>query len=183
MEYGRFIHKGNFEEGAILLSVNYFSDMMTIGKWKIRQFVKPQLMFGIKRLPTDKLTLNEEYGITGFTANHLYGIHKILITFQTQSYAPWDLIGFRFGPYLVYTMGLLGSNDDGFRKSKLYSLLGLGVLVKNEFLVFKTFQVSLAFYPIIPGKGKNISKFNSYKTNDFGFREFEIGKPTTVTYQ
>lgn len=183
IEYGRFIHKGNFQEGAIHFSVNYFSDLMTAGKWKIRQFVKPQLILGIKRLPTDKLSLNDSYGITGFTANNLHGIHKILITFQTQSYAPWDLIGFRFGPYAVYTMGFLGNYNSGFRKSRIYSLLGLGVLVKNEFLVFKTFEISVSFYPIIPGKGKNISKFNTYRTNDFGFREFDIEKPTTVTYQ
>lgn len=183
LEYGRFLNKGSFEEGAVNLSINYFSDLVELGRWKIRQFVKPQVIFGIKRLPTDKITINDQYGITGFAAPDLNGIHKILLSLQTQSYAPWNLIGFRFGPYLVYSMGMLGSYNHGFRNTKLYSLLGLGVLIKNDFLVFNTFQLSLAFYPVIPGNGKNISKFNAYKTSDFGFREFDIEKPATVTYQ
>ncbi len=183
LEYGRFMYKGSFEEGAVNIGVNYFSELWTIGKWKVRQFVKPQFIIGIKRLPTDKLYINEEYGIVGFSSKDVFGTHKILLTLQTQSYAPWNLIGFRFGPYLVYSAGLLGSYTQGLKNAKLYSLLGLGMLIKNEFLVFKTFQVSLAFYPIIPGKGTNISKFNAYRTNDFGFRDFNIEKPTTVTYQ
>ncbi len=182
-EYGRFIQHGNFGEGAFNIGLNYFSELIDIGNWKIRQFIKPQFIFGIKRLPTDKVTINEEYGITGFSSRDVYGAHKILLTLQTQSYAPWNLIGFRFGPYLVYSMGLLGSYNNSFTNAKLYSLFGLGVLIKNDFLVFKTFQLSLAYYPIIPGKGKNISKFNTYRTSDFGFRDFETTKPTTVTYE
>jgi hypothetical protein len=183
IEYGRFIHKGNFQEGAINVGFNYFSELIEVGKWKIRQFVKPQFVFGIKRLPTDKVTLNEDNGITGFSAPDLFGIHKVLLTLQTQTYAPWDLIGFRFGPYIVYSMGILANYKGGFGNSRPYSLLGLGLLIKNDFLVFKTFQISLAYYPIIPGKGKNISRLNAYRTSDFGHQDFDIEKPTTVTYQ
>jgi hypothetical protein len=43
-----------------------------------------------------------------------------------------------------------------------------------------TFQLSVAFYPSIPGNGNNILKMNSFKTTDFGFSDFEIGKPATV---
>jgi hypothetical protein len=59
----------------------------------------------------------------------------------------------------------------------------LGVLIKNDNLVMNTFQLSVAFYPVIPGKGNNILKFNSLQTSDFGFRDFEIGKPTTVVFR
>lgn len=183
IEYGRFYHQGSFGEGAFRVGINYFSDLIHSGNWKIRQFVKSEFILGIKRLPTDKLTINEENGITGFSSKEVFGTHKILFTLQTQTYAPWNLIGFRFGPYLVYSLGLLGDYNNGFKSARPYSLLGIGVLVKNEFLVFKTFQISLAYYPIIPGKGKNISKFNAYRTNDFGFRDFNIEKPSTVTYQ
>ena len=75
---------------------------------------------------------------------------------------------------------MLGNEVSGFKNSKVYSQIGLGVLIKNEKLVFNTFQISIAFYPVIPGRGKNIFKFNSFKSTDFGFRDFEIGKPATV---
>lgn len=183
IEYGRFFYKSKVEEGALFVDFNYFSDLFEIGKWKIRQFIKPQIMIGIKRLPTDKITINNAYGIPGFSAPETFGIHKILLSLQTQTYSPWNWIGFNFGPYLVYSVGMLGTSEAGFGKSRLYSLLGLGVLVKNNYLVFKTFQLSISFYPIIPGKGNNVTKYNAYRTTDFGFRDFEIAKPSTVIYQ
>ena len=59
----------------------------------------------------------------------------------------------------------------------MYSQIGLGVLIKNENLVFKTIQISISFFPLIPGTGQNIIKMNSFRTTDFGFRDFEIEKP------
>jgi hypothetical protein len=80
-------------------------------------------------------------------------------------------------------MGMLGDAATGFKNSKVYYQIGLGVLIKNENLVFSTFQLSLSFYPIIPGNGQNVFKRNSVKPSDFGFRDFEIGKPSNALYR
>jgi hypothetical protein len=78
---------------------------------------------------------------------------------------------------------MLGDSEQGFKNSKVYSQIGLGVLIKNENLVFNTFQISIAFYPLIPGIGQDVFKMNSLKTTDFGFRDFEIDKPSIINYQ
>jgi len=78
---------------------------------------------------------------------------------------------------------MLSDAITGFGDSKVYSQIGLGVLIKNENLVFNTFQVSVSFYPLIPAKGQNILKMNSFSTTDFGFRDFEIEKPGGMIYQ
>jgi hypothetical protein len=165
------------------VSVNYFTGLIEIGTWKFRQFVKPQVIIGINRLSNDSLTLNDGYGLDGFNSSSLSGNSRMLITLQTQSYTPWNFIGFRFGPYLICSLGMLGDSGTGFKNSKVYSHIGLGVLIKNEHLVFKTFQISIAFYPVIPGKGRDIFKLNSFRTSDFGFRDFVIGKPATAVFQ
>ncbi len=182
-EYGTFFHASRFEEGVFTASVNYFTGLMEIGKWKLRQFVKPQLTIGFNRFASDSLTLNDGYGLDGFRSTALQGTSRLLMTIQTQTYAPWNFIGFRFGPFLSYSFGLLGDEVNGFGKSKVYSKIGIGVLIKNENLVFNTFQISLSFYPDIPGSGKNIFKMNSFDTTDFGFRDFEIGKPGPVVFR
>lgn len=107
----------------------------------------------------------------------------MLVTLQTQSYSPWNFIGFRFGPYFTWTFGMLGDETTGFSKSRVYSQFGLGVLIKNENLILNTFQVSIAFYPLIPGVGQNVIKLNPLETTDFGFRDFEIGKPAPIVFQ
>jgi hypothetical protein len=78
---------------------------------------------------------------------------------------------------------MLGNAETGFKNSKVYSQLGLGVLIKNENLVFNTFQFSISFYPLIPGIGQDVFKMNSFRTTDFGFRDFEIGKPAIMVFQ
>ncbi|MBN1791790.1 MAG: hypothetical protein JW830_14915 [Bacteroidales bacterium] len=182
-EYGSFYHAGHPEQGVFTAGVNYFTGLIELGRWKFRQFLKPQVTLGIKRFTNDSITLNEGYGLDGFRSPTLTGTNRLLITSQTQLYAPWNLIGFHFGPFLIISLGMLGNEVGGFKNSKVYSQIGLGVLIKNENLVFSTFQISIVFYPSIPGKGRDIFKFNSFKTTDFGFRDFEIGKPAPVVFQ
>jgi hypothetical protein len=182
-EYGTFFHASHTEQGVITFSVNYFTGLIEIGNWKFRQFVKPQITIGLNRFPYDSLTLNDGQGIDGFNSIGFSGTNRLLFMLQTQSYAPWNLIGFHFGPFLVCSLGMLGDAISGFKNRKLYSQLGFGVLLKNENLVFNTFQISISFYPIIPGTGQNIFKMNSFSTTDFGFRDFEIGEPAPVMYR
>jgi hypothetical protein len=182
-EYGTFFHASHTEQGVLTVGVNYFTGLFEIGKWKFRQFVKPQMTIGINRFSYDSLTLNDTYGLDGFNSPALSGTNRLLFTLQTQSYSPWNFIGFRFGPYLTYSLGMLSDAVTGFKNSKVYSQIGLGVLIKNENLVFKSFQISISFYPLIPGTGQNVFKMNSFKTTDFGFRDFEIEKPAGMIYQ
>ncbi len=182
-EYGTFFHASHSEQGVLTVGVNYFTGLFEIGKWRFRQFVKPQLTIGINRFSYDSLTINDGYGLDGFNSHALSGTNRFLFTLQTQSYAPWNIFGFRLGPYLTYSLGMLSDAVTGFKNSKVYSLIGLGVLIKNENLVFKTFQLSISFYPLIPGTGQDVFKMNSFKTTDFGFRDFEIEKPARMIYQ
>jgi hypothetical protein len=182
-EYGTFFKGSHTEQGVFTAGVNYFTGLIEVGKWKFRQFVKPQITIGINRFSYDSLTINDGYGLDGFKSPALSGTQRLLFTVQTQSYSPWRLIGFHFGPYLVYSLGVLGNAADGFKNSKIYSQIGVGVLIKNENLVFNSFQISISFYPVIPGIGQDVFRMNSFRTTDFGFRDFEINKPERVIYQ
>ena len=182
-EYGTFLQAKNGEQGVLSAGDNYFTHLIEIGPWKFRQFVKPQLTVGINRIDYDSLTINNEYGLSGFYSPTLSGNSRILLTSQTQLYAPWNFIGFSFGPYLTLSLGMLGTVERGFRDSKVFTHIGLGVLIKNINLVMSTFQIALSFYPEIPGNGIHVFKFNSFETTDFGFRDFEITKPSTVVFR
>jgi hypothetical protein len=183
IDIGTFFNASHAEQGVITAGINYFTGLFEIGRWKFRQFVKPQITIGINRFPYDSLSLNDGYGIDGFNSTGSSGKNRLLFMLQTQSYAPWNVFGFHFGPFLVCSVGMLGDAVSGFRNHKLYSQFGIGVLIKNENLVFNAFQISISFYPLIPGNGQNILKMNSFRTTDFGFRDFEIGKPVPVMYR
>jgi hypothetical protein len=163
--------------------MNYFSGLFTIGNWKFRQFVKPELTIGINRATYERLNLNDGYGLNGFNSDVLSGTRRFLLVLQTQSYAPWNLLGFRFGPYLNVSFGMLGNEASGFSHSRLYPQLGMGVLIRNDYLIIRYFQLSFAFYPSIPGKGDNVFKANPFRSTDFGFQDFIIGKPEIVDFR
>ena len=181
--YGTFFKSSHTEQGVVTAGLNYFTGLIEGGRWKFRQFIKPEITIGINRFSYDTLTLNNDNGLDGFYSSTVSGTNRLLLTLQTQSYAPWDVLGFNFGPYFTCTLGMVGDAVEGFKNRKLYSLFGVGVLIKNEHLVINTFQISISFYPMIPGRGNNILKFNSYRTGEFGFRDFEIGKPAPVRYR
>ena len=181
-EYGTFFNESHSEQAVFKAGLNYFTGLIEVGNWKFRQFVKPEFTMGINPFVTDSLTIKDGYGLRGFNSLGLSGTSRLVLTLQTQSYAPWNFIGFRFGPFFNITLGMLGNELNGFRNSKVYSQIGFGVLIKNLHLVMNTFQLSVAFYPSIPGNGNNIIKANSFKTSDFGLNDFEIGKPAKVRY-
>ena len=181
LEYGTFIGSKGIQQEVITGRINYFTQLYSLGNWKIRQFVKPTFTIGFNRLPTDNLTFSDD--LKGFGKLKYSATYMSVLTLQTQSYAPWDLFGFRFGPYFFSSFGILGNGSPKIAHSRLYSVLGLGVLIKNDYLMFNTFQISLSFYPIIPGQGSNILNLNAYKTSDYGFRDFEISKPVVVGYR
>lgn len=181
LEYGTFIRSTGFQQEVFTGRINYYTNLINLGNWKIRQFVKPTLILGKNRLPSDNLTFSE--GMKGFEGLIYPATHMMVLNLQTQSYAPWNFIGFRFGPYLFSTIGMLGNKSTAFTFSRVYSMVGLGILIKNDYLMFSTFQISLSYYPSIPGTGSNIFRTNAYKTNDFGFRDFEISKPGEVDYR
>lgn len=182
-ELGTFFNKTVTNQTAFTFQANYFTNLIEIGKWKVRQFIKPQIIIGINRQNSigDQLTINEENGIQGFKSA-IYGNQKAIFTFQTQAYSPWNVFGFRLNPYFNYTIAALGDERNGVLESKKYSKIGIGLLITNDYLVFRTFQISLSYYPTIPGSGNNIFRTNSLETSDFGFQDFSLGKPRTVIY-
>jgi hypothetical protein len=78
---------------------------------------------------------------------------------------------------------MLGDEKNGIMNSKAYSKIGIGLIINNDYLVFRTFQISLAYFPSIPGSGTNVLKTNAFETSDFGFQNFGLDKPRTVIYK
>ncbi len=185
MELGTFFEKSITNQTAFSFQANYFTNLIDVGKWKVRQFIKPQFLLGINRQNSigDQLSINNDYGIQGFNSA-IYGNQKAMLTFQTQTYSPWKVLGFRLNPYFNYTIAMLGNEENKLEwGDKSYSKIGIGFIITNDYLVFRTFQISIAYYPTIPGSGNNVLKTNTFETSDFGFLNFGLDKPRTVIYK
>ncbi|GHU69505.1 hypothetical protein FACS189413_08540 [Bacteroidia bacterium] len=172
LEYGSFFEGKTMVQGVVKAELNYFTPVVELGEWKFRQFLKPQAVLGIRRLPVERLMLN------GSTI--LSGTNQLALTGQSRFYMPWNLWGFRFAPYLVYTAGVYG-DDNGFSPKRLYVAMDTGILFRNDHLVFNSFEFSFSFFLYTPDS--NIYRFNSYSARDLGLRDFDIGKPGKVLFE
>jgi hypothetical protein len=179
-DYGTFTSLDRIERGVIAASVGYFSDLMTAGSLKIRQFANVSLTHGIFRNPGESLNLQSN-GIYGFSNANIRGTDRLTTNLQTVVYTPLKLVGFYFAPVYFMGFGLLGSEDRPILRSTVYQVYGLGLLIRNENLVINTIQVSLGYYPNI-GEGSQI-KFNPATVYDLRFRDLFLSKPSTVPYQ
>lgn len=201
LEADTYFNNSKAEQTTYSIQANYFSHLIDLGNdWKMRQFIKPQIIIGANRMdsPADRLSLNEYPGFSGAHGKEydeynpgsirgfdspVYGTKKYIFETQTQFYSPWTWLGFRFNPFANLTVAMITDKDDAFGKNPIYASIGVGCLIRNDFLVFNSFQFSLAYFPKIPGQGSHLFKPNAFRTDDFGFQEFQITKPKRVTFR
>ncbi|MES2487045.1 MAG: hypothetical protein V4581_14005 [Bacteroidota bacterium] len=184
IQVGSFYSKERTDQTTLRLEGLYFTNIKTLGRWRYRHFINPVIVMGDNRMRiyTDQVNINGAAGIPGFESRTLVGTKKAILNLQTQTYSPWNLWGFRVNPFANVTLGVIGDEDHNLYQSKLYSKIGVGVLFYNDYLVFNSFQLSLAYYPSIPDNGYNIIKINSVQNNDFILPDFQVGKPDIVPY-
>lgn len=181
VQLGSFFYGDRTDEATLRIEALYFTNIRNWGDWRFRHFIKPIVVMGDHRIPiiTDQLNLSNEFG---FDRRLVQGTKKALLTLQTQSYSPWDVYGFRINPFANLTMGVIGTQEIKLFKSPLYSRIGIGVLIYNDYLIFNSFQLSVAFYPTIPGNGNNIFRTNTLENTDITLPDFQVGKPGVVPY-
>lgn len=184
-EWGSFFNNGCSEETTFKIEAHYFTNLLSLGSWKFRQFVKPTLVLGNHRAPIskDRLTMGNQDALTGFENPLVNGTRKFALALQTQTYMPGNWHGFRFSPFYNMTFGFLGNESNTFFDARLYSKFSLGVLINNDYLVFNSFQISFSYFPSIPFEGTNLFKTNTLKNNDLALPDYEIGQPSVVEFK
>ncbi|QTV05875.1 BamA/TamA family outer membrane protein [Faecalibacter bovis] len=185
---GSFYRAGKSEQSIVNLQALYFSKLLRIGNWNIRQFAKANYLIGFNRWDTsaDELTLHEHdlYGMDGVrAARNLKGDQKLLMEVQTQTYSPYEFLGFRISPFLNAALGVVGNKKSSFLDSdNIVARIGLGVLFTNDYFVFNNFQISFSYYPRIPGEGSDILKSNVIDNRDFNLMDFDFSKPSYIRW-
>ncbi len=53
LEFGTFLELGKTNQTTTSLRLIYFTNLQEIGKWKFRQFIKPQLIIGNNRIDSN----------------------------------------------------------------------------------------------------------------------------------
>lgn len=179
--YGTFWENGEHTDATLRASFLYFSNLVTAGRWHFREFIRGNMVMGFDKPDFSRINLNGDQ-LYGFRSDLLTGTHKELLTFETVAYAPYNILGFRFAPVLLYGLGTIGDEDDPIFSGRIYHALTLGLLIRNENLLVNTFEVSFSFFPFVPEEQGSV--FDSGRFTNFSLRApgFEFTQPDVVGY-
>jgi hypothetical protein len=174
---------GRQEQGSLNTGVQGFGNVLRLPfNVLFRQFATLDFTFGFNRRTSEYLTINNIKGLKGFESSLVKGTNRMVLSLSSVFYLPWQVLGFRIAPVMYLGFGMIGDEKASFLRDNAYPVLGFGLQVRNEYLVFNTFLVSFAYYPYVPNVGNHLVKFNPYESINFQFRDFDIGKPTIVGF-
>lgn len=186
LQYGSFLKDKKPEQSVFSLSSSYFTHLKHWGSWKFRGFINSNLIIGNNRANShgDRLTLNENdpLGINGFNSLEVLGTKKWLTNIQLQSYSPYQFLGFRISPMMTSSIGLIAGEKQNLLNGSVFTKVGIGLLLTNDYLVFSNFQLSFSWYNRIPGVGENVFKANTFHISDHELMDFDFGKPELIEY-
>ncbi len=181
LSYGLFFGKSRANDITTRAKLNYFSDLLRLGKWYLREFVNSTWVLGFNKLPYERLTITGD-DLYGFESGKLSGTHKGVVNLETVAYAPYNLVGFRFAPTLMMGLSMIGDEKNKFTNSNLYQAYALGLMVRNENLLSSTFQISFGVYPFLPNGQNNVIKYSPVTSFTLKVNAFTVGRPEFISY-
>jgi hypothetical protein len=179
---GGFVSAGSYQQGMIQVRANYFTDAFPLRKSVFRQFVDVDYTIGIRPYLDEEICISNNKGIRGLFGEELCGTHRLAMNLESIAFTPLSIFGFRFAFYGFADLAFIGPYDRGILTNRLYSGLGFGVRIRNENLVFKTFQLRFAFYPALPSQfSPSLFTISGEKLLDP--RDFDFNSPQPLPFR
>jgi len=180
-DFGGLYYEKQLEQGVFNFSGQAISNLHYFNRLKLREFLSFNYTRGINRFSDEKIYINKN-DIWGLSSDELYGIQKLSFHSEVVIFSNLYLYNFRFLFHGFGDLGLIGPENQSIFSNQLYSGIGLGMRVRNENLVFKTFQLRLAYYPVVPDDAKYFNILISGENYQRPIN-FEPTEPNIVEYQ
>lgn len=148
--FGGFMKNRTFEQGLIQTDINYISRQFNAGRKRYRLFMKTNYLIGIRRFDIENLNLWFGEHIRGFSGKEAVGKQRLSFNLEYVLFLRKEFYKFNMALYGFTDMGIIGSNRYPVFTQNYYGGLGFGLRLHNENLVFKTFHIRLALYPLAP---------------------------------
>jgi hypothetical protein len=138
------------EQGIFYSRLNYFTNLLPVGKFRSRNFITIDYSRGIGRYYDENLKFIEANGFTGFKNDSIKGTQRLTVSLESVLFSPVDYYGFRFAFFGFTDLGFLSNSDQVLGNGFTLISLGVGLRIRNDNLVFNTLQIRLAFFPNPP---------------------------------
>jgi hypothetical protein len=179
---GTYFNGKQTEQGILLLRMKYFSNLIYLGSYKIRNFVNIDYTRGFDRYQNEFLVIPKVNGFTGLFNDSLRGAQRVVLSLESVVFNPVSIYGFRFTFFGFADMAFLTGTNEVTSRGRFLSGIGLGIRIRNDNLVFNTFQFRLGFFPDPP----QYSRINNFIVSGEQLlrpNNFDPGPPSVIPYR
>jgi hypothetical protein len=177
-----FLNGHDREQGIFYARMNYFSNLLPLGRFRSRNFVTIDYSRGIGRYKDEHLIFIENNGFSGFKNDSISGTQRFTASLESVLFSPSNYHGFRFAFFGFTDLGFLYNSNQVLGKGVTLLSFGLGLRIRNDNLLFNTLQIRLAYFPNPPLYSKinyiTISGEQLLKPNNF-----DSGKPVVIPFR
>ncbi len=179
---GTFINEGHTEQGILSLRANFISNLSYIGRYRNRNFVNADYTRGFDRYSDERLIFNCEDGFSGFRNDSTGNTQRLSVSFESVFFSPVNFYGFRFAVFGFADAGFLFGTNEFAGSGDILSAIGLGIRIRNDNLIFNTFQIRLGFFPNLPEYSRT-SPFIISAQQLLKPHNFEPGQPSVIPFR
>jgi len=177
-----YLNKNRTEQGVLSLGLNYFSNLITLGTARIRNFVYLQYTRGFGRYSNEYLKFFNNNGFTGFSNDSVNGTQRLAVSLESVLFSPVNFYGFRFAFFGFTEFSFLSGTTEMLGKGYALSSIGVGIRIRNDNLIFNTLQIRIGYFPNPPSYS-TISPVNISGEQLLRPNNFEPGAPAIIPYR
>lgn len=180
--FGTYINEGQTEQGILSLRTNFISNLAFLGRYRIRNFVNVDYTRGFDRYTDEFLDYNRENGFSGFRNDSTGNSQRLSFSFESVLFSPVNFYGFRFAVFGFADAGFLFGTNEFVGSGDFLTAIGMGIRIRNDNLIFNTFQIRLGFFPNLP----EYSKINPLIVSGQQLLKpynFEPGQPSVIQFR
>jgi hypothetical protein len=178
---GGFYGEGSIEQGVIKFENSYFTQIFWHSNWFFRFFTDINYTKGFNR----KLGEGEYLFLKGNSIVHrpsdVTGRERLNVKTQLVAFSPLFFYGFKFALFNFTDCIALNTSKGLFNREGFAFGIGGGIRIRNDNLVFQTFQIQLGYYPIFP-KGQQFINYDIGNTSVGSLGDFRPKKPSVIDF-
>lgn len=182
LQLGGYRQNKEWTNGVLVLESLFYSKLLPFGKFKWRHYLGTRYSYSYNPVfAEDLLNVNGDMGLRGF-ATEATGNKKLVINYENDIFVPLKLLNFKLAFITFADFALLSGKDELLFSSKLYQGYGVGFRIRNEHLIFPTFQLMFGYYPNDGERGGNRFEVFRQQSMFYHFNQFQISAPSVAQF-
>jgi hypothetical protein len=177
-----FLNNTKSEQGVMKISLKYFSNLVPVRDYMIRNFINVNYTRGFDRYIDESIKFTSENGFSGFRNDSIKGGQRISLSLESVLFSPTNFYGFRFALFAWADASFLRPRSSINGNTNVLTGIGFGMRIRNNNFLINTFQIRLGFFPNLPAYS-NVSYLSVSGEQLLRPGNFEPGPPSIIPYQ